>query len=82
MQSKVKPAGGKVYKQQQDKGWLQSNSNFANYFRKIDAFGKGVALTYNNLPVYQTSCGAMATVLMYIILAVYAVDGFILVISD
>jgi hypothetical protein len=54
----------------------------ADRFKKIDAFGKGVALTYKNLPVYQTTCGAMATILMYIILLVYAIQGFILVVTD
>jgi len=41
-------------------------------FKKIDAFGKGVALTYHNLPIFQTTCGALATVFMYTILLVYA----------
>jgi hypothetical protein len=32
--------------------------------------------------VYQTTCGALATILMYIILLIYAINGFTLVVTD
>ena len=51
-------------------------------FRKLDAFGHSIGLTYQGNDTFKTSCGATGTVIMYIILFVYAIDGLLKVYND
>ena len=51
-------------------------------FTKLDAFGRNISLTYRGSGVFKTSCGATATLIMYIILFVYAIDGLTKVYND
>lgn len=51
-------------------------------FKGIDMFGSPVKLTYQKTYMFTTKFGATGTVIMYIMLMSYAIDGLIKVISN
>jgi hypothetical protein len=51
-------------------------------FKGIDMFGSPVKLTYQKGFAYTTKFGASGTLIMYILLAVYAIEGLIRVVTN
>ena len=55
---------------------------FGQKFKGIDMFGSPVKLTYKKAYMFTTKFGAAGTVVMYMILVSYAINGLIMVISN
>ena len=50
--------------------------------KKFDAFGKSIQLTYNRDTTFSTPHGGAASLVMYVILIIYAINGFVDVVTN
>jgi hypothetical protein len=60
----------------------KSKINWSDSFTKFDAFGRPITLTYKGNPIFRTQFGAWMTVIMYLIVGIYAIQELIPVITQ